>query len=474
MPITDLSPLIASKSEALEVEYKAWMDTTDNEVKAKLAKHLAALHNHGGGYLIFGVDDTTKNPLGACPFHSPAKTYGEDAISAIVKRYLEPHFQCQVVWTEHAGHDYPVIIVPPHGAMPAIAKSDGPPDIKGKPVGISNGSLYIRVAGPASVAIRKYSDWTELLERCLQQRADKLASIMRQAIGAPRHIRPEITDILKAVSEATVEDYLRQVATALPSPAEKQRHFLNKADVAFAAICYALVNADGNLVAMPDPRSLNSTVSVQLRSYAYRGWAAFLPLTRPEAAPQLHSDTIAGRETNYLEGMRIENSSIFGGELDYWRIYDLGVACTVSSYREDYVAARNGGNANSLDILSVLVKIHSALAHARFTGQHLGDIANIVIRLDWRGIFDRVLRLADVGRIGVNTPSSDRFFTTLTLPWAQVRDDYPAALSRLALSLFAVFNLPDHYQEMVRDPNFLATEFAKIGSTFRLITDEAT
>lgn len=473
MAVTDLSPLIAAKSEALEVEYKTWMDTADNEVKAKLAKHIAALYNHGGGYLIFGVDDSTKAPLGACPFPSPAKTYGEDAVSAIVKRYLEPHFQCQVVWTEHAGHDYPVIIVPPHAAMPAIAKSDGPQDAKGKPIGIVSGILYIRVAGPASEAIRKYSDWTDLLERCLQHRADKLASIMRQVIGAPRYVRPEIAEILKAVTENSIDDYRRQVAAALPTAADRQKHHLDNAHDAFAAIGYALVNADGDLVRIPDPRGLNNTVSVQIRSYAFRGWAHFFPLTTPTGAPQLHPDTLSGRETNYLEGLRIENAHVLFGELDYWRIYDLGLACTVSSYREDWVAAKNGATARWLDVFSVLVKLHSALAHARFMGQHLGDVANIVVRLDWRGISGRTLRLEDEGKIGVNTPTSDQFVTTLTLPWAVVRDNYDDALSRLALALFSVFNLPDHYQVMVRDPSFLAAEFAKLGPTFRLVTDEA-
>lgn len=60
MPSSDLSELVAGKSEDLGVEYKAWMDTSQPEVRAKLARHIAALSNHGGGYLIFGVDDTTR------------------------------------------------------------------------------------------------------------------------------------------------------------------------------------------------------------------------------------------------------------------------------------------------------------------------------------------------------------------------------------------------------------------------------
>ncbi len=139
MASSDLSELIAAKSETLEVEYKAWMDTADGEIKAKLAKHLAALHNHGGGFLIFGVDDKTRVPQG--PTALLRKTFSEDAISSIVKRYLEPVFQCQITWANLDGTDYPVVIVPGHGGRPTITKSDGPQGSNGKPVGVTQGNL---------------------------------------------------------------------------------------------------------------------------------------------------------------------------------------------------------------------------------------------------------------------------------------------------------------------------------------------
>jgi predicted HTH transcriptional regulator len=65
MANSDLAALVTAKSEALEVEYKSWTDTTVAEASARLARHLAALSNHGGGYLIFGVDDKTRVPQGA-------------------------------------------------------------------------------------------------------------------------------------------------------------------------------------------------------------------------------------------------------------------------------------------------------------------------------------------------------------------------------------------------------------------------
>jgi predicted HTH transcriptional regulator len=183
MADSDFTDLITSGSEDLDVEYKAWMDTSQNEVRAKLARHLAALANHGGGYLIFGVDDATRKAQGHTTLDRAL--FGEHAISGIVKRYLDPPFQCQTAWTICDGVEYPVVIVPTHGARPIIAETDGPHDGKGRPIGVRQGEIYVRAPGPESVAIRSPEDWTALLERCLAHRADLLANIMHRAIGRP-------------------------------------------------------------------------------------------------------------------------------------------------------------------------------------------------------------------------------------------------------------------------------------------------
>jgi predicted HTH transcriptional regulator len=81
MADSDFTELITSGSEDLDVEYKAWMDVSQNEVRAKLARHLAALANHGGGYLIFGVDDTTRKSQGQTTLDRTL--FGEDAVTSV-------------------------------------------------------------------------------------------------------------------------------------------------------------------------------------------------------------------------------------------------------------------------------------------------------------------------------------------------------------------------------------------------------
>jgi predicted HTH transcriptional regulator len=81
------------------------MDTSAPEARAKLARHLAALSNNGGGYLIFGVDDNTRIPQGATAL--APQLFSEDAIASVVKRYLDPRFQCRVVRVHHEGSNIP-------------------------------------------------------------------------------------------------------------------------------------------------------------------------------------------------------------------------------------------------------------------------------------------------------------------------------------------------------------------------------
>lgn len=143
------------------------------------------------------MDDVSRRPQGPAPDFDRS-LFGEDAISSIDKRYLDPPFQCQVAWASHEGVEYPVVIVPSHGGWPVIAKADGPQDNNGRPVGIRQGEIYVRATGPESVAIKTPEDWTALLERCVSHRADLLANIMQRAINRPAKPVLHVLDILAA------------------------------------------------------------------------------------------------------------------------------------------------------------------------------------------------------------------------------------------------------------------------------------
>lgn len=108
---TEIRELVDAPNERLDVEYKGWLDLLgDQEARADLARHIAAIANYGDGYIVFGIDDNTVW-AGANPY--PRVKLDRDLISSVVKRYLDPTFQCDVLAvTSAAGNNHPVVFVP--------------------------------------------------------------------------------------------------------------------------------------------------------------------------------------------------------------------------------------------------------------------------------------------------------------------------------------------------------------------------
>lgn len=107
-PITDLDKLILAPEETLEVEYKEWLDLAGKPHRAKLAKELIALANHGGGHVVLGFDDPTMAPI---PRPGSYGSVTVDDVNGIIARFADPAFHCKV--SEVRGH---VVISVPAGS----------------------------------------------------------------------------------------------------------------------------------------------------------------------------------------------------------------------------------------------------------------------------------------------------------------------------------------------------------------------
>ena len=160
---SDINDLVEFPRETMEIELKEWLDLSEPLVRAKIARHLAALANHGGGWIIFGFkDDLSKDEKRP----QSLDDYNRDTFGAIIKRYLSPAFECDVsLVTDKSDHKFPVIRVPSHDRVPIAAKADGPADGKGRIQGINSGTYYIRKPGPESAPIVGAEEWTPLIRR---------------------------------------------------------------------------------------------------------------------------------------------------------------------------------------------------------------------------------------------------------------------------------------------------------------------
>jgi predicted HTH transcriptional regulator len=120
----DLTPLLSAPREALNVEYKGWLDIrNDGEHRALLAKAAIALANEGGGYIVIGIRENRPDLISE-PRPTEVDKYDQDTINQIVRRFAAPAFHCTLRVLRHpsTGHEHAVISVPGGFGVPVISK----------------------------------------------------------------------------------------------------------------------------------------------------------------------------------------------------------------------------------------------------------------------------------------------------------------------------------------------------------------
>ena len=190
----DLKDLIANPRENERIELKAWIDLDERIHQAKVARHMAALANYGGGYLVFGFRDDLAPDEENRP--ESLEQYTRDRFTGIIERYLTPVFQCVVSHIKDSrGSYFPVIRVPSHGSIPIGTKADGP-HVRGAPKGIRIGRYYIRKPGPKSEPIIGTEEWGPLIRRCVLCERDQLMNDFQGLLQMPITPSPDARDRL--------------------------------------------------------------------------------------------------------------------------------------------------------------------------------------------------------------------------------------------------------------------------------------
>jgi hypothetical protein len=246
-----LSDLVEGHLEVPEVEYKNWLDLSDDIARAKTARHICALANSGGGHLVFGFDDDGKPSL---PIPADLVAYDQDAINGIVDRYLAPPIHCAVHFVHaRSGTTHPVVRVPSHGAQPVCAKRDGP-QVKGRAEGIRRGVHYVRVSGPKSHPIDHPDLWRDVILRCVVAEREGLLGSISRLFDRPAE--PERTSDLPPFVDAALTEWPSIEAASWPVSPVNNR-------VAFG---FRLLTAEGGPPTPTDIGRLRE--DIRLASYA--------------------------------------------------------------------------------------------------------------------------------------------------------------------------------------------------------------
>ena len=380
----DLKDLIANPRENETIELKAWLDLDERSHQAKVARHLAALANHGGGYLVFGFN----NDLTPDKENRPQSLdkYTRDRFTGIIERYLTPVFQCAVSHIEDSsGNQFPVIRVPSHGSVPIAAKADGP-QIGRTPKGIRIGRYYIRKPGPKSEPVIGTEEWRPLIRRCVLNERDQLLRDFRVLLQTP------ITPSLPAHDR--LARWHAQGETRFIKRLSEARGFHwpvfilgNRCQLSY------LISSLGDthhLTANSFTQVLED-VNRELRDIIWTGWSMFYPFkdTRTAFYPEL-ADGTGG---DVLETSLLVADEDFDHSLpDMWRVAPDGRATILRPYREDRKAStmdldRPAGT--WISPLTIVRETAEVVAHANSFAKRIQGAAKVSFRCTWRGLKGR-------------------------------------------------------------------------------------
>ena len=429
---SDFQELVDSPNETLNVEYKEWLDLAENiEARADLARHIAALANHGGGVIIFGITDGMEY-AGPNQFHKVV--FDRDLVAGIVKKYLEPTFQCDVqMVTSGAGNDHPVIIVPPHGASPICAKAGGP-EIKGKPRGIVQGVYYTRKAGPESAAIVAAAEWGPIIRRCAMHERSAIISAIDGALRSAGAVMVSTADALKVWHEAARPIYEKDVAARdLPS-------FYSSS---FCQLSYAIDRGDGEVLNVDRLIEVLREVNGEVRDLVSTGWSMFYPFTRTGGSPSFQTDEKSGQgENDFVECAHLRDFDPTFLATDMWRVSADGTATIIRSYWEDDVGFTPQTHLPQGTWFSPQMMVRSLaefVRHARGMGERFNDVTGVQFICEWRGLENRIL-YDPLGRFsGHQRARQDRRFSAGMWPigaLSNVLEDIVAELGQPVIRAF--------------------------------------
>ncbi len=428
----DIRDLVEAPCRALEVEYKSWRNLEHAEDRAELARDIAALANHGGGFIVFGFNEHTLAPDDTDPFRTNCTI---ERVRSIVQAYLEPVVHCEVVTTmSAAGVVHPVIRVAGHGTTPVGVRQDGPS--VGDAKLIERGAYYVRthaplatgrwigVPCPQSSKIELSQDWAPLIRRCVRRDREMLLSLLDASIDG-RSPAPDTAHRLRAWHRAAHAAFLPLVPRSPVADRLARCHY---------ALSYAFELVQPETVEHAQlPERLRRTV-FDLQTQFRSGWNMFDPPYRRGVQARFVLDPATGDdEVDFLEAawLRARNP----GEIaDFWRVSPAGLATIIRPYAEDLSQTAEDppvrpGIYLSPDVLTQ--EVAELVCHARAFSRLFTGARRVVFRCEWWGLAGRELLDPDGRWPHLGPALSDRCVAITQVPVARLTHAWPEVVAQL-------------------------------------------
>lgn len=420
----ELQPLLSEPREALDAEYKGWLNLTENEHRAVLAKAAIALANHGGGYIVIGFEErehaflSSKRPEGLTEIT-------QDDVNAAIRRYATPEFHCDTHRVTHpeTGNIHPVIVVPGNLTEPVMSRRDCPNVIM-------QNRCYIRKPGPRSEEPQTAEEWRTLLQRCLRAGREDMLEAIRSIVSG--RVAPTIPE-RNVASElhAFIEESRRrwEVLTSDLPPDAPARFPLGYYEMGFL-----LVGAR--------PFSGLSDLQDRLevaRRIRLTGWSTFLSMTKPGLGPYAHGNAIEAWVGRPVDDDPMAREPAFS---DFWRASPDGKLYTIRGYKEDSLPdrARPG---SVIDVTLPVWRVGEGLLFAARLAEAFEDVEAIAIECRFTGLRNRTMVsvTGDRAMFDNRVSQSDEIAMTSVATSEQIRDNLAEIMHALLAPLYERFDL---------------------------------
>jgi hypothetical protein len=456
----DMQGLVEAPCRALEVEYKSWRNLDHAEDRAELARDIAALANHGGGFVVFGFQEQTLRPDDTDPFRTNCTS---ERIGAVVRAYLDPPIQCDVAQVlSSAGVMHPVIRVAGHGATPVCVRQDGP--VVGGTKLIERGAYYIRKHGPIAAGrhigipcphsgkIEIPQDWTPLIRRCVRRDREALLGMLEAAIEGRAPV-PDLAQLLLTWHRAARAAFMALVPRSPVAESLARRHY------AFS-YGFELIRPE-TLEPAQFADALRRTV-FELQGQFRSGWNMFDPPYRRAVQARFVLDPASGDDTQeFLETAWLRDRNP-GETADFWRVSPRGLATIIRGYAEDMTQSPPQPPilpGTCLSPSTLAQEIAELVCHARAFARLFGGVRRVAFRCEWWGLGGRELFDTDARWAHRGPALDDRRVAGLQVPVATLAQAWPEVVAQLIAPVMRAFE-PD----LVLDADWVRAQAPKWAS----------
>ncbi len=409
----------------MATEYKSWLNLSNNEDKAKLAKASIAIANHGGGFIVIGMAEGDDNFVSKQkPDEFPNLT--QDAVNNSIKRYADPSFHVRVTNIQHSetNVDHPIIEVPGNHAEPIMCKRecDGI---------IVLHKCYIRKPGPESEEPQTKDEWRLLLNRCVQAQRESMLDSIRAIVTGHTDKGIVKPDHFEGLEIFCVNARKRWQELVDDLPADNPARFPNGHYELSFSFPEALPANNLNEL----DRRLDEARRIKLT-----GWSTFLKMQTPEWSPRPYKEFIEAWTGKPIPGRgRIKEVDL----CDFWRASLEGKLVTLRGYSEDKSSSLGPGK--GFDVALPIWRVGEGLLFASRLARTFDDVDRIVVKCRYSGLSGRMLtRESDYGRHFENRIcQTDEITLKISATQTQINDNLTEIMHELLKPLYEQFNFFD-------------------------------